>query len=405
MEKVDYDFLKRNNLIIYEIITGSNAYGLARPGADRDCRFVYILPDEYLFGLRKDYVEKVTVGEPDENGNVKEDHYGYELSKFFEMLLKVNPNTIEFLHIKPEFILHKDPIMDFILDNKDMFLSKEAKDSFVRYADDQLKQARSKNKLVVNEKEYSTFKTPLDFCYIIDRERALSIGPWLKKHNMDQKFIGLSKVPHAREEYAAYYDWTAHNCFYEGIPFEVREKNKEEVRSYGGTFGYGFKGLVVDEDEENSSNTIRISSIPKEAKEDYIFNMIYSQDAYTHYKKEYKRVKIWKKERNPLRHLANTQYGHLGYDVKNASHTIRLLKMGVEILEGKGVNVFRDHDRDEILAVKDGKYSYEDLLAWGAKLKENIDQIYYKSTLQEQVNKQKVLDLLYKIRIEFRNRS
>lgn len=45
---------------------------------------------------------------------------------------------------------------------------------------------------------------------------------------------------------------------------------------------------------------------------------------------------------------------------KHALHLIRLLIMGTEILEGKGINTYRENDRDFLLEIREGKYQKED---------------------------------------------
>jgi predicted nucleotidyltransferase len=46
---------------------------------------------------------------------------------------------------------------------------------------------------------------------------------------------------------------------------------------------------------------------------------------------------------------------------KHAMHLIRLFLMGIEILEGKGVNTYREKDRQLLLDIRDGKYTYEQI--------------------------------------------
>jgi len=48
-----------------------------------------------------------------------------------------------------------------------------------------------------------------------------------------------------------------------------------------------------------------------------------------------------------------------GYDTKNASHLIRLLRMGVEFLKDGKMNVYRTEDVDELIAIKQGKWALE----------------------------------------------
>lgn len=45
---------------------------------------------------------------------------------------------------------------------------------------------------------------------------------------------------------------------------------------------------------------------------------------------------------------------------KHAMHLVRLLVMGTEILEGKGINTYRESDRDLLLEIRNGKYQKED---------------------------------------------
>lgn len=56
---------------------------------------------------------------------------------------------------------------------------------------------------------------------------------------------------------------------------------------------------------------------------------------------------------------------------KHAMHLVRLLIMGTEILEGKGVNTYREKDREQLLEIRNGKYQKED----GSFYKEFFDMI------------------------------
>jgi len=45
---------------------------------------------------------------------------------------------------------------------------------------------------------------------------------------------------------------------------------------------------------------------------------------------------------------------------KHAMHLIRLLITGTEVLEGKGINTYREKEREFLLDIRKGKYSYND---------------------------------------------
>src|ERR1044072_3687818 len=93
--------LRDRNLIVLECITGSKAYGLDLPGSDVDLKGVYVLPLADYYGLN--YIPQVS--------SEKDDEIFYELKRFFELLLKNNPNIIELLGIPSECILTKHLLM------------------------------------------------------------------------------------------------------------------------------------------------------------------------------------------------------------------------------------------------------------------------------------------------------
>jgi len=81
----------------------------------------------------------------------------------------------------------------------------------------------------------------------------------------------------------------------------------------------------------------------------------------------------WIKNRNPAR--AETEK-LVGYDTKNAMHLVRLMKMAKEIITTGEVNVVRTDDREELLDIKHGKRSYDELVAWAEEQDKELDNIY-----------------------------
>lgn len=63
-------------------------------------------------------------------------------------------------------------------------------------------------------------------------------------------------------------------------------------------------------------------------------------------------------------------------NTKHAMHLIRLMRMCVEILSGLGVIVKRRYDREELNAVRDGKWSYDQLMLTAEALEEEADRLY-----------------------------
>ena len=87
MKNLDINFLKQNNLLLFEAISGSKAFGLATENSDTDIRGVYYLPKEIFYGI--DYIPQIA--------NETNDIVYYEIGRFVELLLKNNPNILEVL--------------------------------------------------------------------------------------------------------------------------------------------------------------------------------------------------------------------------------------------------------------------------------------------------------------------
>lgn len=72
-----------------------------------------------------------------------------------------------------------------------------------------------------------------------------------------------------------------------------------------------------------------------------------------------------------------------GYDCKNASHCIRLLKMGTEFLSSGELNVFRD-DAETLLEIKRGEWTLDQVKAEADRLFKLADEAYAKSKLPDE---------------------
>lgn len=50
-----------------------------------------------------------------------------------------------------------------------------------------------------------------------------------------------------------------------------------------------------------------------------------------------------------------------GYDTKNASHLIRILRQGIDFMRTGELEVYRERDAEELVAIKQGLWSFEDV--------------------------------------------
>src|SRR5690606_34050015 len=175
------DFLKRNNLILFECISGSRAYGLATENSDTDIRGVYYLPKDRFYGL--DYFPQVS--------NETNDIVYYELGRFIELLSKNNPNILEMLATPEHCILYENELMNDIKVSD--FMSLLTKDTFVGYALSQVKKAKDLNKKMFHPIDKER-KSVLDFCYVVENGKTFELQDWLVANNLKQQNCGLSKL-------------------------------------------------------------------------------------------------------------------------------------------------------------------------------------------------------------------
>lgn len=90
------------------------------------------------------------------------------------------------------------------------------------------------------------------------------------------------------------------------------------------------------------------------------------------------------------------RYKKFGYDCKNASHTVRILKMGIEALSTGELNVVR-HDAQLLCDIKQGKWSKEQACDEIKRLQDLLDNAFVCSTLKDKPDYKKAEKLLINI--------
>jgi predicted nucleotidyltransferase len=346
--------LKSQNLILFEVISGSKSFGLNTPTSDTDIKGVFYLPKEQLYGLH--YIPQIS--------NETNDEVYYELGRFVELLLKNNPNILEILASPADCVLYKHPLMESLV--LEDFLSKLCKDTFAGYAMTQIKKARGLKKKIVNPMAKER-KSLLNFCHVLSigtgRDLSVQVQEWINDHNLISSQIGLSKLSHIKDMFVMYYDASA---------------------------VLGYRGIVKNE----LSNEVSLSSIPKGAQK--VAYLYCNLEGYSKYCKEYAEYWDWIAKRNEERYQTNQQHGK-NYDSKNMMHTIRLLQSAVQILATGNLNI-KVSNREELLAIKSGAMEYEALLQKAEVLIETIEQLQKNSTLPETPNVEKATQILISIR-------
>ena len=133
----EYAFLNTNEhlrgRLIFLTYGGSHAYGTSTSSSDVDIRGCAFNSKSDLIGLTN--FEQVV--------EEKTDTTIYGFNKLISLFLNVNPNSIEMLGCKPEQYMMFNPVAQEMIDNRKMFLSRRAVNSFGGYANQQLRRLQN----------------------------------------------------------------------------------------------------------------------------------------------------------------------------------------------------------------------------------------------------------------------
>lgn len=439
----NFKTIEEEGRLLYKYTRGSTLYGLNTPTSDIDEGGLFIASKNTILGLSSRYVNQVS----DERCDVN----WYEIDKFCQMLIKSNATVLEALFVpEDKQILKPHKSLAPLFENKEQFITKDCFKPFIAYAIEQIKKARGLNKKIVNPIKERL--KPLDFCYTFFNQGSTKTINWLEYRSLKQEYCGLVKIPNMQNVYGVYYDWG--NFFqiekityddllnYFSVDEQIKntseivsklknakiedekvllEKDLELSHKYNMVkFIIEFYQLSLNESSETSlmkwfdeqevihyrgiitenSNELRLSSVSKGERPICYFS--YNENGYRKHCVDYKDYQKWVKFRNQTRYESNLKQN---YDSKNMMHCMRLMTMGQEIAEGKGVILDRREagDRDFLMNIRNHKFEYDELMEIVLKKKEELDKTIENSTLSEHINQDFINDILIDIRNNFYN--
>ena len=328
--------LRQQNLLLFEAVSGSRAYGTDLPHSDTDLKGVFVLPEADFYGLG--YVPQVA--------NDTNDEVFYELRRFVELLLKNNPTVLELLATPPDCVVYQHPL--FALFRPENFLSQLCRQSFAEYAVAQIRKAQGLHKKI-NHPEPPARKSVLDFCYVTAGAGAQPAATWLARNNVAASQCGLANVPHLTDLYALFVDASPDQRL-------------------------GYRGLVRDAD---TSQDVLLSAVPK--GEEPVAYLSFNRNGYSSYCRVFREYWEWVAKRNQERFANTVQHGK-NYDAKNMLHVFRLLQMAEEIALTGQLRVRRPN-REFLLQIRRGEFEYAELVAEAEALVARVEAAFAASAL------------------------
>lgn len=322
---------------------GSHAYGLAHEHSDVDLKGVAIPPREYFLGFLQDFAQ-VETREP-------YDMVIYEITKFFKLASNCNPNIIEVLWTDEEDHRIVTPAGQKLLEHRKDFLSRKARHTFSGYAMSQLKRIKTHRRWLLaaptappTREEYG-----LPERTVIPKDQLAAAESRIRKQVevWEPDMSNLSPVDRLEMEIS----WSK-------ILAEMSINDDSKWQAAARAVGYDANFLDLLDRERRYRSKMQ----------------------------DWRQYNQWKNNRNPARAALEAKYG---YDSKHASHLVRLMRMCREILE-TGEVVVKRPDREDILAIRRGAWSYEQLIEWAEAQDKELDAFYKSSPLPKSPDRGKL---------------
>lgn len=333
------------DMLIAKMLSGSHAYGMALPTSDIDIRGIFVAPPRCIrtpfFTIKEQNIAE------------EEDTKYYELNQLVKLAVDCNPNIIELIWCDESSIILDTPEYKMLREAAPKLLSSKIAFTTSGYALAQLKRIKGHKKWLNNPQPV---QKPQQKDYVAQIHNFTNQK--LFKINIEEYCDGYMLVRYSGDTYGIY----------------KADKNYSTLRP---------DGSINPIHPENIGDLKSPLFLVKFNRE------VYEQDLNNH-----TNYWTWKNNRNAARNELEERFG---YDSKHATHLVRLMRMGKEALETGVLNVKRP-DADELLSIRNGAWSYEQIVEYAEKMDKLIrEDLYQKTKLPKYPDLNIAADLIMKI--------
>lgn len=362
---------------IFLTLAGSQAHGTARDGSDVDLRGVCVAPlsvrlslfraFEQYEGQLPETLAEVAVPRIEHHPtasralDTKLECVVFDVAKFVGLCASANPNALEILFADERDWVLESPAWRRLHGERRLFLTRKVKQTFCGYALAQLKKIKTHRSWLLNP---PTKKPARDDFGLTGARGTLSRD--------DQNRIEASIADRIRSYGVDDVD----------MPKPARIAVQERLDAF-------YRDVLSAPDDDLYERKRAVATHGLQLPPDVV-SALNAEKKYRAALKHWEAYQTWKTQRNPARAELERQHG---YDTKHAMHLIRLLRMGLEVLETGDLVVRRD-DADELSAIRDGALSFDELLAAATGLQESMEEAAATASLPADVDRDRVDGLL-----------
>lgn len=388
-----------DNLIVRHL-AGSQAYGTSTPTSDTDFRGIFMADKEFIL------TPFFTVNEVTDTS--EEDTKYYEINNYMKLYLDANPNILESLWVDEADIVFRNELYDHMRNARADLLSSKIAFTYTGYAHNQAK--RMKNHHGWMDKERTGIRMLQDVfneypceqtiqwigdnfpSYVlplleVERGRGVYIKTFLEiqfeKYMRNASLQMLSTQPLKQYHFIK----LVHNYF----DFQVLDRDFNILNFNNGyqlvPYGDNIFGVVQKDgarvlNDDGSIHRIDTTNLTlEEVKEKPKMIVKFNKDEYEKSSDNRTNYHHWKANRNEAR----SELEQLnGYDTKHAMHVVRLLRTAEEALSTGEVLVKRP-DAAELLAIRNGAWSFEEMMEYWTEKDQYIREVLYKQSVLPKV--------------------
>ncbi|MFN0059743.1 MAG: DNA polymerase beta superfamily protein [Planctomycetota bacterium] len=353
---------------IFITLAGSHAHGTARADSDIDLRGVCIAPLSARVSLRGTFeqhegaldaalLDRVLPRLRTHATAVRAIDRGiecaiFELAKFFALCANANPNALEILFADEADWVLETPAWRRLHAERRRFLSRKVESTFLGYALQQLKRIKSHRAWLLSPPAAKPTR------------QAFGLPEQGTLHRQDRERIEQAVGDKLR-------DWGIDNI---EMPSAARSSMKERLESFWRECLASSEKLPEDDMKSLAEKSL---GLPAET-----VALLGRERKYRAALRNWDSYQTWLASRNPARARLEAQFG---YDTKHAAHLVRLMQTGLELSRTGELHVRRPN-ATELVAIRDGALSYEQLVAEAERLQADLSTKAALSVLPEQVD-------------------